>query len=246
MKAMILAAGLGTRLRPWTLEHPKALVPVDGVPMLERVIGRLRDNGFKEIVVNIHHFGEQIIDFVRSKDFGVSVAISDERGKLLDTGGAIRHAENLLTLESGPVLVHNVDILSDADLQRLMQAHLESGADSTLLVSRRDSSRKLIFDEDMFLRGWHNIRDGVYKPGGYSPSEGEEEYAFSGIHVVGAGLLEEMKRLETGDKFSIIEFLLNGRNRAKIKGHLQDNLKLIDIGKPATLSQANAIYNNQC
>ncbi len=121
MKAMILAAGLGTRLRPWTLEHPKALVPVGGVPMLERVIVRLKDEGFDEIVVNIHHFGDQIIDFVRSKDFGVKIFISDERGELLDTGGGLVYARELLGED--PVLVHNVDILSNADLKSFMRKH---------------------------------------------------------------------------------------------------------------------------
>ena len=95
---MILAAGLGTRLKPWTIEHPKALVPVGGVPMLERVILSLKKQGFTEIIINIHHFGEQIIDFVGSKEFGVSIKISDERGKLLDTGGGILHAQQLLLL----------------------------------------------------------------------------------------------------------------------------------------------------
>ncbi|MDE5875469.1 MAG: NTP transferase domain-containing protein, partial [Muribaculaceae bacterium] len=109
MKAMILAAGLGTRLKPWTLEHPKALVPVGGVPMLERVILKLKSSGFDQIVINIHHFGEQIIEFVESRDFGVDISISDERGRLLDTGGGILHAEGLLRVDEGPVLIHNVD-----------------------------------------------------------------------------------------------------------------------------------------
>lgn len=244
MKAMILAAGLGTRLRPWTLEHPKALVPVDGVPMLERVIAKLKENGFDRIVVNIHHFGEQIIDFVKSKDFGVEIAISDERGRLLDTGGAISHAEGLLTLDEGPVLIHNVDILSDADLSGLMKRHEMSGADSSLLVSNRESSRKLIFDESMRLRGWHNLKDKLYRPVNFEPSSGEKEYAFSGIHVVGPGLLAEMKRLEPGEKFSIIDFLLDERNKADRRGVVQENLQLIDIGKPATLSQANKLYTH--
>ena len=125
MKAMILCAGLGTRLRPWTLSHPKALVPVGGVPMLERVIDKLRSQGFDYIVVNVHHFPEQIVDFLRQRDLGVKIAVSDESDRLLDTGGAIMKAEELLRFSDGPVLVHNVDILSDADLRGLMQRHID-------------------------------------------------------------------------------------------------------------------------
>ena len=151
MRAMILAAGLGTRLKPWTLEHPKALVPVDGIPMLERVILKLKSQGFDEIVVNVHHFAGQITDFLDSKDFGIKISISDERGGLLDTGGGLVHARHLL--EGEPFLVHNVDILSNADLSALMHFHESEGNDVTLLTSDRKSSRKLLFDEDGSLKG---------------------------------------------------------------------------------------------
>lgn len=124
MKAMILAAGLGTRLRPWTLQHPKALVPVGGIPMLHRVITSLTAQGFDDITVNIHHFGQQIIDFLNSKEYGTRINISDERGHLLDTGGGIVHASKFLCADAEPFLVHNVDILSDADLCGLMKAHI--------------------------------------------------------------------------------------------------------------------------
>lgn len=241
MKAMILAAGLGTRLKPWTLEHPKALVPVKGVPMLERVILKLKEQGFDEITVNIHHFGEQIIDFLNARDFGVKIAVSDERGRLLDTGGGILHAAPLLRLDEGPVLIHNVDILSDADLGSLMKEHIRREADSTLLVSERDSTRRLIFGEDMELRGWHNLSEGLYRPEGYEASSSDRAYAFSGIHVVGSKMIEEMRRLEKDEKFSIIDFLLRRDHGLKIKGYLQEDLRLIDIGKPATLSQAEKL-----
>lgn len=242
MKAMILCAGLGTRLRPWTLSHPKALVPVGGVPMLERVIDKLRSQGFDYIVVNVHHFPEQIVDFLRQRDLGVKIAVSDESDRLLDTGGAIMKAEELLRFSDGPVLVHNVDILSDADLRGLMQRHIDSGADSTLLVSPRDSSRKLIFDESMRLRGWHHLEKDVCRPECYSKSCFDREYAFSGIHVVGAGVLEEMHRIEGDERFSIIDFLLSPENKCEIRGYVQESLQLIDIGKPATLSQAQLIF----
>lgn len=239
MQAMILAAGLGTRLRPWTLHHPKALVPVGGVPMLERVIMRLKDQGFGKIVVNVHHFADQIEAFLSANDFGVEIAVSDERGLLLDTGGAILHAAPLF--DSGPVLVHNVDILSNADLSGLVRVHTLSGADSTLLVSGRKSSRKLIFDEGMRLCGWHDLKENVYKPEEFIWKEGCREYAFSGIHVVGERALEEMRRREPEPKFSIIDFLLSSRHKCKVRGYLQEGLELIDIGKPETLERAEGM-----
>ncbi|MDE6443932.1 MAG: NTP transferase domain-containing protein [Muribaculaceae bacterium] len=239
MKAMVLAAGLGSRLKPWTLEHPKALVPVQGVPMLERVIDKLRREGFDEIVVNIHHFGEQIVEFLRNRDFGIPIHISDESDRLLDTGGAILHALDLLKPWESPVLIHNVDILSDANLHALMEAHESGGADSTLLVSDRESSRHLIFDEEMNLRGWHHVKDNLYRPSGFIPRPDDREYAFSGIHVVGEGLADSMKRKQKDEKFPIMDFLLRDDNGCRIKGVVREGLRLIDIGKPATLSQAN-------
>ena len=156
MKAMIFAAGLGTRLRPLTDHMPKALVPVAGKPMLERVILRLKEAGFNEIMVNIHHFGEQIIDFLRAHDnFGTEIHISDERGMLLDTGGGIKKARPFLDGQE-PFLVHNADILTDIDLAGLYRHHLESDAESTLLVSERKTSRYLLFDDDYHLhKGAH-------------------------------------------------------------------------------------------
>ncbi|MBD5356603.1 MAG: nucleotidyltransferase family protein [Bacteroides sp.] len=238
MQAMILAAGLGTRLRPWTLSHPKALVPVGGVPMLERVITRLKEQDFKRIIVNVHHFADQVTDFLAANDFGVEIAVSDEREELLDTGGAILNASSLFSSE--PVLIHNVDILSNADLRQLMSKHIESGADSTLLVSHRESSRKLIFDEKYRLRGWHNVKEGIYRPDGFVRQYADKEYAFSGIHVVGSRLIEEMKRSESERKFSIIDFLLSAKDKCNIGGYVQNGLELIDIGKPETLKLADS------
>lgn len=137
MKAMIFAAGLGTRLKPLTDHMPKALVPVAGRPMLEHVILKLKAAGFNELVINIHHFGEQILDFLRAnQNFGLTIHISDERDCLLDTGGGIRKAEPFFR-GNEPFLVHNVDILSDTDLKALYEYHRQSGNDATLLASRR-------------------------------------------------------------------------------------------------------------
>lgn len=266
MKAMILAAGLGTRLKPWTLEHPKALVPVGGVPMLERVILSLKKQGFTEIIINIHHFGEQIIDFVGNKEFGVSIKISDERGKLLDTGGGILHAQQLLTKDNAPFLIHNVDILSNADLAELMQAHCDHSVDATLLVSNRTSSRKLIFDNDLNLKGWHNLSTDEFKPQGLEMSESDVELAFSGIHVMSTRCFELMTAAGFSGSFPIMDFYLSQASKIKlsqigktelsqagnidisqagtigIKGFCCNDLNLIDIGKPDTLTQANRLF----
>ncbi len=236
MKAMILAAGLGTRLRPWTLEHPKALVPVGGVPMLERVIVRLKDEGFDEIVVNIHHFGDQIIDFVRSKDFGVKIFISDERGELLDTGGGLVYARVLLGED--PALVHNVDILRNAELRGLMRKHEDSQVGGSLLVSNRESSRKLIFDGEMKLKGWHHLGTDEFKPEGFIPTSADKEYAFSGIYVTDGDMRGEMKSLFGDRAFPVMDYFLSKERRVEVNGVVASALNLIDIGKPDTLKAA--------
>lgn len=239
MKAFILAAGLGTRLKPWTTEHPKALVPVRGIPMLERVISTLRRQGFDDITVNIHHFGNQIIDFLNNHEIGNGVKISDERNRLLDTGGGILNAEPALTENREPFLIHNVDILSNADLRDLMHNHIESHAGATLLVSNRKSSRHLVFSPDMKLRGWHAINDDTFRPEGFSPNPDDIEFAFSGIHVMSVDVFAEMRRLQYQNAFPIMDFYLNPSNKLLLRGYKEASLRLIDIGKPETLNEAN-------
>jgi NDP-sugar pyrophosphorylase family protein len=241
MNAMVLAAGLGTRLKPWTLTHPKALVPVGGVPMLQRVIENLREQGFDRIVVNVHHFAGQVVQFLNEHDFGIEVMVSDETGCLLDTGGGLLNARGLLKPETGPVLIHNTDIISNADLRRLMERHIETGADSTLLVSSRNSSRRLVFDPAMRLEGWHNVQTGEFRPAGFVAVPESRELAFSGIHVAGEKLFAEMERIMGHGKFSIIDFLLSPLHECDIMGFEQRDLSLIDIGKPETLSMANKL-----
>lgn len=238
MKAMIFAAGLGTRLKPLTDHMPKALVPVAGRPMLEHVILKLKAAGFNELVINIHHFGEQILDFLRAnQNFGLTIHISDERDCLLDTGGGIRKAEPFFR-GNEPFLVHNVDILSDTDLKALYEYHRQSGNDATLLASRRKTVRYLLFDDEKRLCGWINKDTLQTKPEGfaYNP-EHHHEYAFSGIHVISPSLFHYMDERWTG-KFSIMDFYLQTCHEARIGGRLTDTLRLIDIGKPETLTQA--------
>lgn len=238
MKAMIFAAGLGTRLKPLTDHMPKALVPVAGRPMLEHVILKLKAAGFNELVINIHHFGEQILDFLRAnQNFGLTIHISDERDCLLDTGGGIRKAEPFFR-GNEPFLVHNVDILSDTDLKALYEYHRQSGNDATLLASRRKTIRYLLFDDEKRLCGWINKDTLQTKPEGfaYNP-EHHREYAFSGIHVISPSLFHYMDERWTG-KFSIMDFYLQTCREARIGGRLTEALRLIDIGKPDTLTQA--------
>lgn len=239
MKAMIFAAGLGTRLKPWTLHHPKALVPVGGVPMLERVITKLKSQGFDYFVINVHHFANQIIDFVNSADFGVRICFSDEQNRLLDTGGGLLKAAPLLFEDNEPVLIHNVDILSDADLCQLMNVH---NGDATLLVSDRNSSRKLVVNSDLRLCGWHNEKTDEYRPVGFEPSAGMSEVAFSGIHVVSPSVIEMMKADGYPEVFPIMDFYMSRCDDAVFNVHKADNLQLIDIGKPETLALANELY----
>lgn len=238
MKAMIFAAGLGTRLKPLTDRMPKALVPVGGVPMLQRVILKLKEAGFNEITVNIHHFGEQIITFLEAHQyFGVTLHISDERGKLLDTGGGIKKAAPFLDGRE-PFLVHNVDILSDIDLKVLYAHHLHTANEATLLASQRPTSRHLLFDHQARLCGWVNKSTQQTKPEGFTYRPGEyEEYAFSGIHVISPSLL----RLMDEGAFSIMDFYLQNCRRVLIGGYFVPGLRLIDIGKPEALEQANLL-----
>ncbi len=244
MRAFIPAAGLGTRLRPFTLTNPKALVPVGGVPMLERVILRLKSQGFDDFVINLHHFGDKIEEFVKAKDsFGVRIRFSDERSGLLDTGGGILRAAHFFNESSEPFLIHNVDILSDADACSLMERHIASGVASTLLVSDRDSSRKLMFDEQMNLRGWHNLKEDIFKPASVSDNhEDLKEYGFSGIHIMSPDqIFEEMERQGRTGKFSIIDFYLEAIGKIPVIGFEHRDLHLIDIGKPETLKLASSL-----
>jgi NDP-sugar pyrophosphorylase family protein len=238
MKALIFAAGLGSRLKPLTDKTPKALIPVGGKPMLEHVILKLKASGFNEIVVNIHHKGQQIIDYLESKrNFGIRIDISDEREDLLDTGGGIKHARKLLD-GNKPFLVHNADILSNADLKQLYRHHLENPASpATLLVSPRESSRCLLFDEENRLCGWQNRETGEVKSPypNFNPSL-YTGYAFSGIHVISPELFDWMD--EWTGTFSIIRFYLAICAQTTIQAYPSDHLQLLDIGKPEALKKA--------
>ncbi|MCD8305969.1 MAG: NTP transferase domain-containing protein [Prevotella sp.] len=232
MNALIFAAGLGTRLRPLTDTMPKALVPVAGEPLLEIILRKISGCGFNNIVVNAHHFAEQIGQFLN----GRRVKISYEP-TLLDTGGGLRKAFTFFG-NGDPVLVHNVDILSNADLPRLY-ASLDGDSDVCLLVSRRETTRYLLFDSDMRLAGWTNTATGeVRSPHANLRVENCTRLAFSGIHVASQRIRPLMARWP--EQFPLIDFYVRHCNTLRIKGVTQDCLRLLDVGKTAVLATAAA------
>ena len=236
MQAMIFAAGLGTRLKPLTDRIPKALVSVGGEPLLKRVIFQLKDAGFTRIVVNVHHFSQQIIDYLReNNNFGMDIRISDESDKLLETGGGIKKAWPLFD-QTEPILIHNVDILSNVNLQKFYQ---NAPLAARLLVSERKTKRYLLFDDTMRLVGWTNIETGEVKSPypGLNPKD-YQMYAFSGIHMVAPSLFPLME--DEPDKFPIMDFYLRHCDKVRIEGYVKNDLKLMDLGKQETLKEAEA------
>ena len=238
-QAMIFAAGLCTRLRPMTDTMPKALVRVGGQPLLWHVVMRLKAAGFERIVVNVHHFARQIVDYLAANNnFGIDIRISDESTMLLDTGGGIRKAAPLFVTDS-PILIHNVDILSNVDLSNLYAQSQDN--DATLLVSQRATSRYLIFRDDMQLMGWINVKTGETKPQNGTLSS--LRYAFSGIHVFSPRLFPLMA--EWQEKFGVIDFYLKACETMRVRGIVKTDLSLLDVGKLDSLDKAEKFINNK-
>ena len=246
---MIFAAGLGTRLKPLTDTMPKALVPVGGRPLLDIVIGRLQAQGYDRLVVNVHHFAQQIIDHVAASPYAPLVRISDEREQLLETGGGLKKAAGLFSDEA-PILIHNVDILDNVDYGWFARQHLDD-EDAVLLVSRRTTKRYLLFDNGMRLMGWKNVETGeVRSPYEYVRRTGLSQYgeplnmfAFSGIHSFPPRMFPLMERFP--DRFPIIDFYLSTCHRARIVGCIKDDLRLMDVGKLDTLEQAEQFLSSE-
>ncbi len=235
-KALIFAAGKGTRLKPFTDNHPKALAVVNNVPLLERNIKFLQNYGINDFVINVHHFGEQIIDFLQEiENFGAKIEISDEKNELLETGGGLVFAKKYLENEEN-FLIMNADILTDLNITEFVKFHLSHQNVATLAVSDRVSSRKLMFNEDMILKGWVNKTTGETKLSEFNKNF--KELAFSGIHCVNSSIFDKIKR--TG-KFSIMEEYLDLMFENHIQG-FQHNAKLIDVGRPESVIEAEKYF----
>ncbi len=242
MKAMVLAAGLGTRLRPLTDNRPKALVEINGRTLLEITLGRLRDAGVREVIVNVFHFADMIAGYLKANSgFGMRVEISREE-VLLDTGGGLKKAAHFFSEGSAgqgePFLLHNVDVLSAIDLRRMMQFHVENRALAVLAVQQRRTSRYLLFDDQLQLRGRRSTgEDGPDSPHpGMDPSPPLHALAFSGIHVISPRLLPRLVELGA---FSIIQsYLRLASEGEKILAFRADEYYWRDLGTPESVAQA--------
>ena len=242
MKAMIFAAGMGTRLKPLTDSIPKALIPVGGIPLLEHVILKVKAAGFSDIIINVHHFHNQIIDFLQTKNnFDINIAISDERNQLLETGGGLKKAQWFLD-DKAPFLVHNVDILSNVDLKTLYEQHLQNAALATLVVSQRESMRYFLFDEQHNLKGWIHEKTGETKPNHIDNISDLQKLAFSGIQIISNEVFQLMQNFPY--KFSITDFYLNLAESQTIKAFIPQNYQMMDVGKLETLDQAEQFVRN--
>lgn len=234
MDAMILAAGVGSRLGELTATLPKALVPVGGVPVLERVARRLIDAGADRLIINVHHHAGQIVDFVEERDrFGVDVLFSPEPDAPLETGGGLRHATPLFQRQ-GPFFLHNVDVLSEIDLPAMYRAHSLTGALATLAVNERETSRYLVFD-DQGLCGRFDRRGGSVAEA-HAVCGDVRHFAFAGVHVISPALLD---RITEQGAFSIIDLYLRlAREGARILPYSIGDALWLEIGSPERLEAA--------
>ena len=238
---MIFAAGLGIRLKPLTDNIPKALVEVSGKPLLEHAINKLQQYGYSDIIINVYHFAGQLKEFLKQKNnFGIRIELSDESEQLLDTGGGLKKAAWFFN-DNKPFLVHNVDVLSDIDLNALYQLHMQGNSLATLAVRQRDTSRYFLFDEQLYLCGWKNNETGELKiskgnAGTLTP------LAFSGIQIVNP---EIFKLINENGKFSMTGVYLRLAASNRVKGFMHDSGYWFDLGKPESIKEAEVILNEK-
>jgi NDP-sugar pyrophosphorylase family protein len=233
MKAMILAAGLGTRLRPLTDTIPKALVKVNGVTLLEQSLIHLKKSGINQVIINVHHFAEQIIDFLKiNHDFGMKITISDESGELLDTGGGLKKASWFFN-DRQPFIVQNVDVISDLDLNKVLDYHIEMKCLAALVVKERETSRYFLFDDKLTLCGWENVKTReqlITKQTITTP----RRFAFSGIQIIDPKIFNFIT--ETG-KFSLTGMYLRLSADHKVIGFIDKDSYWRDAGKKVPSEQ---------
>lgn len=241
MKAMILAAGLGTRLKPYTDNKPKALVEINGRPLLDLVLETVIQAGFNEIIVNVHHFADQVVDHLKANTYGEAILhISDESDLLLDTGGALMKAKWFLD-GNEPFLVHNVDIISSLNLKEFLKAHLHKNPLATLAVSDRKTSRYFLFDQDLRLRGWENLSSGERVLRNDAPGH-LQRLAFSGIHMISPDIFTH---LDQSGRFSIVPAYLELANTCPIYGYPHDPKNWFDLGKMENFPGAAEFLRSQ-
>lgn len=239
MKAFILAAGLGTRLKPITDFKPKALVEINGIPLIERLIKKLINSGFNSIIINVHHFADQIIDFIQSnKSFGIEIQFSEEKDLLLDTGGGLKKAEWFFN-DDKPFLIHNVDALSSIDLIEMYNYHLHNKSIATLAVQQRSSFRYFLFDEQASLCGWINEKTNE-KKNARKFTGNLNKYAFSGIQFAQPEIFDFMIPSEV---FSLVDLYLSIASKHRITYFDHTNSLFIDLGKKENLIEAEEIID---
>ena len=242
MKALLFAAGLGTRLKEHTHDKPKALVSLAGKPLLQHAIEHLKQLGISNLTINVFHFAEQVISFVKENNsFGIDIHISDERDQLLDTGGGLKKAGYFLK-GNEPILIYNVDVISNLDLNTLLNYHLENKALATLVVRQRKTSRYLMFDQNLQLAGWKNFSNGetiVSRPESFANAQ---PLAFSGIHIIQPEFLELIT--EVG-KFPIMDLYLRLAQHQSIKAFIDESDLWMDLGKPEQLLAAEKLFSKK-
>lgn len=240
MQAFIPAAGLGTRLSPLTEHRPKALVEVDGTPLLKIVIDRLSQFGISRVVVNVHHFADMVCDYIHSSKWNADIVVSDETEMLLDTGGGLKKAEPLFNPVE-PILIHNVDVLSAIDFHAMEQTHMRNKNMATLAVSDRNTSRLLLFDSNQLLAGWSNLNTGETK-WVQSPTPTYRPVAFSGIAILHPQLLALMPPAD--HPYPIIPCYLDIAKTHRISSFVHSSSLWMDVGTPQRLSQAQSWYRS--
>lgn len=234
--AMIFAAGLGTRFKPWTDKHPKALAQVNGKTLLQRNIEYLQLYGINDVVVNVHHFADQIIELINKNDgWGSHISISDEKNELLETGGGLIKAESLLG--KGRFLTLNVDILTDANLKYFLSNHEQEGSLITLAVTNRKTSRYLLFNKYNRLCGWRNVKTGEERIA--VDAKDLFEKAYSGLAIFEPEVFELVK---LQGKFSLIDLYLSLAHNNKIAGFDHSESRLIDVGRKENVATAEALF----
>ena len=236
VKAIVLAAGIGSRLFPITKDKPKALVEVQGKPLIQHQLEKLKNAGYTQVLINIHHFGDQLLAFFKEQDnFGLELLISDEQNQLLDTGGALRKAADFIRGDE-PVLIHNVDVLSNISLAEMLNAHRLTGALATLAIRKRETSRYLLFNKRNKLCAWENVKTGERKGDWSEPNLSSA--AFSGIHIISPECADLFPEKEA---FSIIDFYLEIIKTHCVSGYFHDESVWLDVGKPETLAEAEKL-----